>query len=212
MDIFGALATFIGDVWRTVWLAVGLNPDAVAVARASAHPAEVVIAAAAVAGLIRLLGQSAVLFINRVSRIRFIVTIGVETALYVTRLGVWAWIAWLTAGTAFGVERPFVEAAGAVMVGSAPFVFGFFILVPHLGMLFAQLLRLWSFLATVVIFRAVYGFDVLPAVACAGAGWLAVQALDEVTGRLLLFWRDVVWKRYLAPSALLRPFRKLRMD
>lgn len=212
MNIFADLASFIGDVWRTVWLAVGLNPSAVDVVRASARPAETVIAAAVVAGLIRLLGQSAVLFINRVSRIRFIVTIGVETGLYVTRLGMWAWVAWLVARAAFGLDRPFVDAAGAVLMGSAPFVLGFFILVPHLGVLLAQLLRLWSFLATVVMVKAVYGFDVLPAMACAGAGWLAVQTLDEVTGRLLLFWRDVVWKRYLGPSALLRPFRKLRMD
>jgi hypothetical protein len=211
-EFLNSLGVFLGEVWRTLWLAVGLNPAAFDVVEQSARPAAVVIAVAAIAGTVRLLGECAVLFINQVSRRRFILTLAVEVVLYVVRLMIWGAVTWACAALLFKTERPFDSALAAVLLGSAPFIFGFLILVPHLGILFNQILRLWSFLATIALVSAVYDFGLFPSVVCAGLGWVAVNLLDEVTGRGLLFWRDVIWKRYLSPAAFRRAFTRIRLD
>lgn len=204
MDIL----TLISETWRALWASLSLNPAAIEVVRASAHPITVAVMVGVVAGSIRLLGQSAVLFVNRVSRQRFWLTIGVEVALYVARLAIWAWVTWTCARLIFAAPEDYATGLWPVLLGSAPFLFGMFILVPHLGIYLTQVFRFWSFCVTVVMVQATYHLDLLPAILCAGLGWIAVQILDEVTARLLIFWRDVAWNQFLNPARARRAPQK----
>jgi hypothetical protein len=112
----------------------------------------------------------------------------------------------------FGASEDFATGLWPVLLGSAPFLFGMFILVPHLGIYLTQVFRFWSFCVTVVMVQATYHVELLPAILCAGLGWIAVQILDEVTARILLFWRDVVWNQLLSPGHAKRTARGVRLD
>lgn len=128
-------------------------------------------------------GQSIVLFINRVRPRRFMLALALAT---VSRLGgffMWAASIWLIAGYVFGRNTSFVTVASAVGLAYAPQLLAFFVLTPFLGNIFSILLSLWSLLAIIVAVRVGLGLEMWQAVVTSGLGWLMIQLWQRTLGR-----------------------------
>ena len=135
------------------------------------------------AGLSATVGQSVILFANRVSRRRFAVSLVTFAAMLVFSVIVWVASIWLLANLLFDQQRPFNTVLIIVALCYAPLLYGFLVLLPYLGNILAVILRIWIFLATIAAVAAVYEFNLWAAAACCILGWL----LLELASRLPLF-------------------------
>ncbi len=191
MDI-QSIGDFVAAVFDAIRLALGLNPDASGYINTEADAIAVVVTVAFIAGVSLLLGQSVVLFLNRVTRTRFVFSLALNGALYVVNLMIWSTVIWGIGRLAFDVQQPIGIAMMAVLLGSAPFVFGFFILVPYLGLIFSRVLYAWSLLVTLVMVESAFEIGWLRTAVCVGLGWLVLLLIDRTVGRPIVTVRDRV--------------------
>ena len=138
-----------------------------------------------------------------VTRTRFIFSLALNAALYVVNLFIWSTVIWPIGRLAFDVKQPIGIAMMAVLLGSAPFVFGFFILVPYLGLLFTRVLYAWSLLATVVMVESAFQIGWLRTTVCVGLGWMLLLLIDRTVGRPIVTVRDRIFTKLtgVAPYA-----------
>ena len=129
------------------------------------------------------LGQSVVLFLNRVSFGRFAFALILGGFELVLEALLWITSVWVVVGL-LGVSRPhLVETLDVIGLAYAPFLFGVLVFLPYLGLRILSLLRLWMALAAIVGTSA--AFDIAPplaAVAVAGGflgRWLLLQVFDS---------------------------------
>jgi hypothetical protein len=146
------------------------------------------------AGVSVTLGQSVVLFLNRVSPGRFALALVLGGFELVLEALLWITSVWLVVGL-LGVSRPhLVETLDVIGLAYAPFLFGVLVFLPYVGLPILGLLRLWMFLAAIVGTSAAY--DIAPelaAVAVVG-GFLGRWLLLHVFGRAVKaadrwYWR-----------------------
>lgn len=215
-----ALERFIAHVWEAIWLALGFNAEAARFVSTDPESIAVVLTVAFLAGLSLLLGQSVVLFLNRVSKARFAITLVLNAVIYVINLAIWSVVIWFVATFAFGADRPIGIGALAILLGSAPFVFGFFILIPYVGIILTRILYAWSFLITLVMVQAVFAIGWLQALVCVGLGWVLLLILNRTVGRPIVAVRDRIFHRLTglrpygpsnAPESEGRPTRRIGM-
>lgn len=140
----------------------------------------------ALAGLSEGIGQSIVLFLNRITPRRFLLSLLLSAATHAVGYLFWAATIWFVGMRLFGREEEFVVVARSVGLAYAPQLFGFFVLTPYLGSLFALIIDVWTLLATVVAIHAGLELTLWQAVACSGVGWLLVQIIRRTLGRPLL--------------------------
>lgn len=214
------LAQFIHHVGEVLWLALGFNSEAARFVTAQPESVAVVLTLAFLAGLSLLLGQSAVLFLNRVSKARFAITLALNAVIYVINLAIWSVAIWVVARFAFGVDQPIGIGTLAILLGSAPFVFGFFILIPYVGIILTRVLYAWSFLITLVMVQAAFGIGWLQALVCVGLGWVLLLALNRTVGRPVVAVRDWLFRWLIgtlpygpsdAPESEGKPTRRIGM-
>jgi hypothetical protein len=87
--MLSTLFDFIGRLWQGIGLALSFSPDLLQRVEAYPESRTLIITMAILAGMSLLLGQSAVLFLNRVKPGRFIISLIVNGLLYTLSLMVW---------------------------------------------------------------------------------------------------------------------------
>ena len=188
--------------------ALALDPEAfrALLAPAAADPG-LGLAVVYLAGLSLALGQSVVLFAQRVSPRRFLSTLAVQAALFLAAFLVWAVSVWWVARIGFDAARPLGEVIAVVGLAYAPQLFGALVLTPYLGGPLQALLSVWTLLATLVAAAAVFGLTPTQAIACTTGGWLLSQLLQRTVGRpVVRAGRRVrAWVAGVAPDAQRRP-------
>jgi hypothetical protein len=156
------------------------------------------------AGLSTELGQSVMLFANRVSPRRFLATLLVQAILFVLTFLTWVATVWLVGSSLVGRPAPFAAAAAAIGLAYAPQLLSFLVLTPYLGSGVRVVLSIWTLLATLlavgVTFELTRGETALVAL----AGWLVAEVLQRTIGRPLA--RLGRWVRHQAAGTELRPF------
>jgi len=136
-----------------------------------------------IAGTSETLGQCVVLILNRVSRLRFFVSLGLGGLELALEALVWIVSVWVVVGL-FGVARPsFVTAARVIGLGYAPLVLGFLVFLPYIGPLIGRVLRVWVLLAVVLGISVAFDLRPLGAAVAAALGFLARWGLLWVFGR-----------------------------
>jgi len=135
------------------------------------------------AGVSSALGQSVVLFANRVSQRRFLLSLLLSGLIFVFVYLFWSTSLWIIAAFLFGHARPYLNALRTVGLAYSPQLFGFLILTPYFGSFVSALLSVWNLLAIVVASRAVFHLSVLQSVAAAALGWVLLQILQRTIGR-----------------------------
>ena len=134
------------------------------------------------AGVSMNLGQSVVLFLNRVSPGRFAFALILGGFELVLEALLWITSVWVVVGL-LGVSRPhLVETLDVIGLAYAPFLFGVLVFLPYLGLRILSLLRLWVALAAIIGTSAAFDIGpLLAAVAVAGGflgRWLLVRVFD----------------------------------
>jgi len=144
-------------------------------------------------GVSLMLGQSVVLFANRVSRRRFAACLAVAGLVYVAGLAVWGVSIWLSARI-FGLNIPTGAITFAVCVGQAPLLFGFFCLIPYLGTSLQRVLAVYSLLVVVAALSAVLEVKLWQAALLAAVGWTLQAGLSRALSRPLAGVRTWLWR------------------
>ncbi|HXV44979.1 MAG TPA: hypothetical protein VEC96_18080 [Anaerolineae bacterium] len=195
--MLSTLFDFIGRLWQGIGLALSFSPDLLQRVEAYPESRTLIITMAILAGMSLLLGQSIVLFLNRVKPGRFIVSLIVNGLLYVLSLMVWGFSIWLIGSWLFEVNQPLGTVMRLVALGAAPFIFGFLILMPYLGLMVARILYVWSFLIVLRAVEFTYQVDFWPALVCVGLSWLLMLGLSHTIGIPIVALRNWVWNKLI---------------
>jgi hypothetical protein len=138
------------------------------------------------AGLSHTVGQSVVLFVNRVKRSRFLYSLLLFATLYTFGFLFWTLSIWLVGTQLFGRDASLRAVVQAVGVGYTPYLFSVFILTPYFGSLIAIALSLWSLLAILVAVQITLQLTLGQALLCSSLGWLLWQLLHRTVGRPII--------------------------
>lgn len=131
------------------------------------------------AGLSDVLGQSVVLFANRVKPGRFVISIIASVIVLAISVFFWAVSIWLIGRFVFNSPQTFTNALRVVVASYAPLLFGLFIFIPYLGNIVFRLLRIWVFLALLVGVQVAYPFNFWQALLCCAFGWVAYELMTR---------------------------------
>ena len=142
MAIFDAnsLAGLIDKIWQTISGVLRLDPDAYRAVLAAPDGWQLALIVLLLASLSYTLGQSVVLFANRVNRRHFIGALIVSALTMVVSVVFWAVSIWFLAELLFDAQQPFQQVLTTVAISFAPYLFGFMILLPYLGNIISQVL------------------------------------------------------------------------
>ena len=127
------------------------------------------------------IGNSVVLFANRVSRSQFIRSILAFTFLFILSIFLWTVSIEFVALIFFGKHKPFWDVFFLVASSFTPFILGFLILLPHLGYYFYALLRIWVTVNLVLEVMQAYQFNIVQAVIVSLAGWLLLELVSSIS-------------------------------
>ena len=145
------------------------------------------------AGVSSAIGQSAVLFINRIRPGRFVGSLLVSAVIYIFTYLFWTVSILLIARYVFGSVAAWGTVARAVGLGYAPQLFSFLAFMPFFGVPILILLSLWSLLAVIVGIGVTLGLPLWQALLCSVLGWLMLQFLERTVGRPVVAARN--WLR-----------------
>ncbi len=192
--------SYLGTLWQVTTLALRLDPAAVQIVEADPHGGLIALGVAFVGGVSLLLGQSVVLFLNRIRPGRFVASLLLNGVVFTT-----GWIAtcivlWLVARYVFDAPASLGPASRIVMLSTAPFVFGFLVLIPYAGPFLSRVLYVWSLLITVATVQVAFHLDFTAALVCVALGWLVMMLLTSTVGRPVVAVRNRVWHRVVGTS------------
>jgi len=126
------------------------------------------------------IGQSVVLFANRVGRRRFILSLGLSATLLVIGVFIWTTAVWLLAATLFNAHQSFQAVFIVVALSYAPLIYGFLVLLPYLGNIIYVVLRIWILLVLLIAVQALFGFGWFEAVLCSFLGWVILELIVRI--------------------------------
>jgi hypothetical protein len=194
--VINTLGDFIAAVWEAIGLSLGLNLEAAKFVAIQPATIAVVVTVALITGMSLLIGQSVVLFLNRVPKSRFAITLLLNAVIYVANLAVWSTVVWAVSTFVLNATQPIGIGAMALLLSSAPFLFGFLVLVPYLGLIIVRILYAWSLLISIVLIETIYGVNALQALLCVGLGWLLLLVLNRTIGKPIVAARDRLFRRF----------------
>jgi hypothetical protein len=183
----------MAEFFSLIGSALSLNRNELAMAATSPGALMASLWIAFFGGASLMLGQSVVLFANRVSRRRFAACLAIAGLVYAAGLVVWGVTIWASARI-FGYDIPARTITFAVCVGQAPLLFGFLSLFPVLGTSIQRILMVYSLLVVVAALSAVLEVRVWQAALLAALGWLVRAGLDRALTRPLSGARAWLWR------------------
>lgn len=192
------LRRFFALLGQTLSLAWGFRlPEALARLEGDPLAPWVVAAAAVLAGASLLAGESVILFVNRVPRSRFLLSLLFNGAAFAGELLVGALAVWAVGNLAFRLDAPFGLVIRAVMLSSAPLVLAFLTFIPYLGTIIARVLYVWWFLILFGAIRYSLAAGAWRAALVGGVAWLLILIFNRTLGRPVAELRDWVWERVI---------------
>lgn len=187
---FTELARYLAYLWGALTHALALDPAVFQFVESYPQSAWVVAGIVFLAGVSTLLGHSAVLFINRVRKSRFVISLIVNGFVYIVSYVVWGFVVWLAGYLLFDVNPPLTQFVRIMGLSTAPLVFGFFILIPWMGPFVGKVLNIWSFLILLAIVEFQFQIGFWGALIVVGLGWLASLAINNTIGRPVVALRN----------------------
>ncbi|HRW06830.1 MAG TPA: hypothetical protein P5121_17125 [Caldilineaceae bacterium] len=175
--------TGMPGLWETMRQAIQLNEAIFVEIQRAPGGLFIALLVVFLAGLSESLGQSIILFVNRVSPPRFLFALVITAANHVVGYLLWSVTVWLVGFYLFARSVPFVAIASAVGLAYAPQLLAFFELTPFFGNSFSVILSLWSMTAILIAVRAGFGLETWEAIVMSGTGWLAIQLWRRTVGR-----------------------------
>ncbi|MBK8987790.1 MAG: hypothetical protein IPM39_17265 [Chloroflexi bacterium] len=183
---------FLASLWGLMRGVLSLDPAAYQAALAQTGGARLSVAALFVSGLSITLGQSVVLFANRIPRRRFVFSLALSSLLLLVGVLFWAATVWLLAAYLFGAQQPFRSVLIVVSLSYAPLLYGVLVLLPYLGGIIDILLRVWIVVGVVAAVMVIFPLAFWQAVVCCLLGWLFLELATRfplVTAVESYLWR-----------------------
>ena len=172
-----SIGGFLAAVWDVIVGVLTLDPEVFVATINTPGAWTVALAVLFLAGVSDMLGQSVVLFANRVTPRRFVVSVIISAFMLVLSAVVWAFSIWLVVVFVFALEGRFSRIVILVALSYAPLILGFWSLLPYLGNTIYQFVRIWSLLALVVGVKAIAGALFWQGIIACLIGWLFVQLI-----------------------------------
>ncbi len=185
---------FLFHLLQVIGLALRFTPHLAYTVLGYPHPAALALGVALLAGISILIGDSVVLFANHVRPTRFAAGLALNGVLFALALAVEGLTIWLVSRYLFGARQPLGLAVLIVFLGSAPLVFGFFIMAATLGPYVGRLLRVWSWLIVVLAVRDGFRLSLWEALACVLLAQALIWLINIAFRRPLAAANNGVWR------------------
>jgi hypothetical protein len=185
--MLGALGSALAALPDAVALGFdAMSFDAAAFARVGAGAGhDLVLLVVYLAGVSQAVGNGVVLFLNRVRRWRFALSLALMGAIHLVGALVSAAVSLMLA-EALGVrDLAFVPTIAVIALAQAPLMLGFLTLAPYLGELLDRLLDVWAMTLVLFGLHKGLGMTVEGAALIALLGWGSMHALAFVLDRPL---------------------------
>ena len=137
------------------------------------------------AGLSQTLGQSAMLFINRVRPLRFVLSLAIAAILFVFNYNFWVFSTWLVCQWFFQVDVSLVSVIKTLGFSYAPLLFGFSMIIPYFGMPILIVLSIWTLMAIATGLGAISNLGIWEAFECCLGGWIVLQVSQRLFGKAI---------------------------
>jgi hypothetical protein len=206
-----SLGGWITAFWRAVGGALALRDAVFAAVTTEPGGLAVALLVLLVAGVSLGLGQSVVLFANRVAPRGFALSLLGSALLLAVSASLWALSAWAIGRLLYGVQIGLSDLYALICLGFAPAVFGFLVLLPYFGNWLFQLMRLYGLAIVLVGVGTVAGLSFWPALVTVGLGWVIFETLTrlplfDLDRMPLWLWRLLTGRkeRYAADALALR--------
>ena len=191
-----ALLEYFLLVFETIGYALRLDPKAYFEVIFHPEGIQIVRGIVFLAGMSMLLGQSLILFVNRVRRGRFFFSLVTNGFVFLISYAIWglsvAFIAWLL----FDVTlASLVIVVFLVGLSTAPLVFGFLILIPYTGPAIGKVLNVWQLLIMTTSVEFAFQVDFIQAAFCVGLSWLLMLIMSNTIGRPVVRLRNFVYRK-----------------
>jgi len=206
------LAGFLADLWHALGLAFRVSPDLPQVVLSYAHPGWLALTVAFLAGVSLMIGDSVLLFANRVRPGGFIAGLFLNGCLHPFSQAVLAAALWLVAAVFFQARQPLVVTIWILWLSSAPLLFGFLGMAGTLGDYPRWVMQSWGWLIILVAIRAGMYLAWWEAAVTVALGWLLVKSVRVLLGESLGAASDRLWHAVTGSSLgmSLRTQRELR--
>lgn len=193
-DFFSELTRYLYYLWEALTRALALDPEVFKFVESYPQASWVVLGIVFLAGVSTLLGHSAVLFINRVRKSRFMISLIVNGFVYIISYAVWGAVVWLAGYLLFNTNPPLTQFLRIMGLSTAPLVFGFFVLIPWMGPFVGKILNVWTFLILLAIVEFQFQVGFSGALVIVGLGWLASLAINNTIGRPVVALRNRLFR------------------
>ncbi len=135
------------------------------------------------AGLSLAVGQSIILFINRVQPLRFIFSLLLNAILFTCGFVFLVFSTWLIGWLPGFVRMPWSDLVEVLGLSYAPLLFSFLAALPYAGVPILNVLSVWRLLAMVTGFSAIALVSAAHAFAHVAFGWFTLQLLERTIGQ-----------------------------
>lgn len=152
----------------------------------SPHAALLVAVVALLATCSLLLGQSLLLFVNRIARRRFVATLLLNGLFYLAGLVAWGGTIWFVGELLLPQNISLTQLTYIMLLSTAPLILGVLILMPYAGPAIARLLHVWSLFIVLRVLSFEYGTSLATTLLLVGGGWLLMWLLSNTAGRPLI--------------------------
>ena len=200
MEIVQGFLTYIDYLFQVINYALRLDPRLYEFVSSTPESRWLVFGVVFLAGASTLLGQSVVLFVNRVRRGRFVMSLVFNGFMYIISYFVWGVTIALVGRLIFPNEPDTWAVVRMVGLSTAPLIFGFFILIPWMGPFVGKILNIWGFLILVSVVEFGFQVGLVRALVVVGIGWLIMMLLNNFVGRPIVALRNRLWNMIAGTS------------
>ena len=197
------IGDFLATLWAVIQGVLSFDPDVYIAVLTQDGGGRIAVAVLFLGTFSLSVGQSVVLFANRVGRRRFVLSLLLSATLLVVGVYIWATAVWLLAATIFDAQQSFRNVFIVVALSYAPLLYGFLVLLPYLGNIIYIVLRVWILLVLLMAVHALFGFSWFAAVVCSFLGWLILELvvrIPAITAVEQWLWRITSGKAELAET------------
>jgi len=143
----------------------------------------VALAVVLLAGLSQAIGQSIILFVNRVIPLRFAFSLLVGAAISAAGYAFLVLATWITTLPPNEPHVSLLTLAIVMAYAYVPLLFAFLAAMPYLGSPALAALRIWHLAALALAFASLAGVSLIDGLWHVGLGWLLLQILERTVGQ-----------------------------
>lgn len=187
------------------WILSLLTFDPVVVQQMESDPraTRIALIIAFLAGMSMLIGDSVILFLNRIRGARFFFSVILSGLALVLLYVLQAVVIFVVGHLIVGDGPPFANVLRGVMFATAPMLFGFLVLIPWAGPGIARLLQVWVNICLWQIVVVTFGVDVWLGLVITVIGWVAMQFMSWVFSKPVTWIGDRIWRLVTGKPSLL---------